>query len=141
MTLLERRETGSVPSRRQLTALLPHVFVSWALCTATMMIGLAVASEETALVVHAIGAPMFSGVVSWNYYRRFFYTTPLQTATAFVSFVIVVDFFLVALVINQSLEMFASLLGTWIPFVLIFASVYLVGGWMKRSQGGAPQHG
>jgi len=141
MTLLERRETSSIPSRRQLTALLAHVFVSWALCTATMMIGLAVASEETALVVHAIGAPIFSGVVSWNYYRRFFHTTPLQTATAFVSFVIVVDFFLVALVINQSLEMFASLLGTWIPFILIFASVYLVGEWMKRSHGGAPQHG
>jgi hypothetical protein len=44
-----------------------------------------------------------------------------------VGFVILVDFFLVALVINRSLEMFASPLGTWIPFALIFASTYLTG--------------
>jgi hypothetical protein len=65
--------------------------------------------------------------VSLNYFRRFNYTTPLQTAFIFVSFVILVDFFIVALVINQSLEMFTSLLGTWIPFALIFISTYLMG--------------
>jgi hypothetical protein len=33
----------------------------------------------------------------------------------------------VALVINHSLAMFASLLGTWIPFGLIFGSTLLPG--------------
>jgi len=51
----------------------------------------------------------------------------LQTALIFVGFVIVVDFFLVALLINRSLEMFTSLLGTWIPFALIFTSTYVTG--------------
>jgi hypothetical protein len=37
------------------------------------------------------------------------------------------DFFVVAMLINRSFEMFASLLGTWLPFMLIFASSYLVG--------------
>ena len=37
------------------------------------------------------------------------------------------DFFVVALIINRGLEMFASLLGTWIPFALIFTSTYLTG--------------
>ena len=36
-------------------------------------------------------------------------------------------FFVVALLINRSFEMFASLLGTWIPFALIFLSTYLTG--------------
>jgi len=39
----------------------------------------------------------------------------------------VVDFFVVALLIMGSLEMFGSALGTWIPFALIFASTYLTG--------------
>jgi len=30
--------------------------------------------------------------------------------------------------------MFASILGTWIPFALIFGSTYLVGTFLKRSQ-------
>jgi len=38
-----------------------------------------------------------------------------------------VDFFVVGLVINRSLEMFTSVLGTWIPFALIFASTWLAG--------------
>ncbi len=37
------------------------------------------------------------------------------------------DFFVVALLINRSLEMFASPLGTWIPFALIFVSTWLTG--------------
>jgi hypothetical protein len=37
------------------------------------------------------------------------------------------DFLVTALIINRSLAMFASALGTWIPFCLIFASTWLSG--------------
>ncbi len=70
---------------------------------------------------------MFFTLISLNYFKKFNYTPPLQTALIFVSFVIFVDFFLVALIINRSLDMFKSLLGTWIPFILIFTSIYLTG--------------
>jgi len=112
---------------KRLIIILVHAFVGWALCTATMLIGMATMSLAKALVVHAIGAPIFFGLVSLVYFRKFNYTTPLQTAVIFVSFVIVVDFFVVALLVNRSLEMFASVLGTWIPFALMFASTYLTG--------------
>jgi len=42
------------------------------------------------------------------------------------------DFFVVTLLINRSLEMFTSLLGTWIPFALIFTSTYLTGLLVRR---------
>lgn len=137
--------SGQLPAtatyRQQRLVLLGHAFVAWALCSATMMIGMEVASVETALVVHAVAAPIFAGAVSWNYHRRFGYTTPLQSAVTFVSFVIVVDFFLVALVIERSLEMFTSPLGTWIPFLLIFSATYLLGWVVERSQGRTtPRH-
>lgn len=51
----------------------------------------------------------------------------LPTALVFTGFVAIVDFFLVAMVILGSLEMFASPLGTWIPFMLIFLSTWLTG--------------
>jgi len=66
-------------------------------------------------------------IVSLIYFKKINYTTPLQTAMVFVGFVIEVDFFVVALLINRSLEMFTSLLGTWLPFALIFVSTYLTG--------------
>jgi hypothetical protein len=113
--------------RKTFVVLALHAFVGWALCAATMGIGMAVTSLETTLVVHAAGAPIFFGLISWNYFTRFPRTSPLRTALFFVSFVIFVDFFLVALLINKSLEMFTSPLGTWIPFALIFASTYLTG--------------
>ena len=112
---------------KKLSVILAHAFIGWALCAATMGIGMAVTTLQTTLIVHAIGAPIFFAGVSWIYFRNFHYTSPLHTALIFVSFVIVVDFFGVALLINRSLEMFASLLGTWIPFVLIFTSTYATG--------------
>lgn len=117
---------------RKVLIILAHAFVGWALCTASMMIGMATMSIDSALIVHAIGAPIFFTVVSLVYFNRFNYTSPLRTALIFVSFVIVVDFFLIALIINRSLEMFASPLGTWIPFALIFTSTYVTGLLVNR---------
>lgn len=138
MTLTQTRPP-STSVRRQRGILVAHAFVSWALCTAAMMIPMALVSVEFALVVHAIGAPIFAGTISWNYYRRYGYTTPLQTALTFVGFVIVVDFFLVALVIERSFEMFTSPLGTWIPFASIFLAAYLMGRWVENRHGYAAQ--
>ena len=112
---------------RQILVILTHAFVGWALCAGTMAIGPAVTTLQNALIVHAIAVPIFFFGVSMIYFSRFDYTTPLQTAVIFVGFMMLVDFFLVALVINKSLEMFTSRLGTWVPFALIFASTYLTG--------------
>lgn len=119
-------------------ALLTHASISWALCAAAMMIPMALVSVEFALVFHAIAAPIIAGTVSWNYFRRFGGTSPLRTALVFVGFVIVVDFFLVALVIERSFEMFTDPLGTWIPFASIFAVTYLVGRWTTRPSATTP---
>jgi hypothetical protein len=118
---------------RKITTVLIHAFVGWALCAATIGIGLAITSVDNALIAHAIGAPIFFMIVSLLYFKKFNYTTPLQTAMVFVGFAICLDFFVVALLINKSLAMFASLLGTWIPFVLIFVSTYLTGVCAGRS--------
>ena len=107
--------------------LLAHAFVGWVLCFATIGIGRAITSMDITLIVHAILAPIFFAIVSLVYFRNFHYTTPLQTAAIFIAFVMAMDFILVALLINKSLEMFTSLLGTWIPFALIFFSTYLTG--------------
>ncbi len=41
--------------------------------------------------------------------------------------ILFLDFFVVALMVQKSLEMFASPIETWIPFTLIFTSTYLIG--------------
>ena len=120
-------QEGQSLSKKQMAIIAIHAFIAWALCAATMGIGMVVTSIQTALIVHAIGAPIFSAGISFNYFKKYNYTSPLKTAIIFVSFVILVDFFLVAMVINKSFDMFTDPLGTWIPFALIFASTYLTG--------------
>ena len=114
---------------KKLMIILAHGLVGWALCGAIIWIGMGVTSMENTLIIHAIGAPVIFGAIASIYFRAFNYTTPLQTAIIFVSVVIFMDFFVVALLIEKSFEMFASLLGTWIPWALIFTSTYLTGLW------------
>jgi len=116
----------------KITILLAHAFVGWMLCAATMGIGMAVTSMDNTLIVHAVAAPIFFAGISLVYFRKFNYTTPLQTAGTFIAFVIAMDFFVVAMLINRSFEMFTSLLGTWIPFGLIFVSTWLTGLFVAR---------
>ncbi len=112
---------------QRIAVIVVHGLIGWALCGAIMWIGMAVTSMENTLIIHAIGAPIVFGAIASIYFRAFNYTTPLQTATAFIAIVIFMDFFVVALLIEKSFGMFANPLGTWIPFGLSFASTYLVG--------------
>ena len=120
---------------KRFAVVLLHAFVLWTLCSAIMGIGLGteVASIETVLIVHAVAAPVISAAVSMVYFKKFAYTTPLQTASIFVAFIVVMDFFVVALLILGSFEMFASVLGTWIPFAAMFAAIYLTGVCVRKA--------
>jgi uncharacterized membrane protein len=104
---------------------LVHAFFGWALCFATIGIGRMVTSLDNALIAHAVAAPVIFFVITRVYMARFAYLTPLGTALVFTGFIVVTDFVVVALVINRSLDMFASALGTWIPFGSIFLSTWL----------------
>ena len=112
-----------------------HAFVGWALCGATIGIGRTITTMEITLIVHAIAAPIIFSVVTTVYYRKFAYTNPLATAIIFVGIVIAMDAGLVAPVFEKSYEMFTNLLGTWIPFGLIFLSTYLTGYLLSKSNG------
>lgn len=112
--------------------ILLHGFTGWALCGAIMGIGMVITTIERALIIHAVGAPVIFAAVSFIFFKWFNYTTPIQTAAVFVLLVIFMDFFVVALLIEKSFEMFSSLLGTWIPFFLIFISTYLTGKVQSR---------
>jgi hypothetical protein len=114
-------------SVKQWLVILAHAFVLWALCGAIMFIGMGIWPMGTTLIVHAVGAPIIAAGISLLYFKKFNYTSPLVTAAIFVGFVILVDFFLVAMVINKSFEMFQSFIGTWLPFILIFSATYLTG--------------
>lgn len=111
----------------KLLVVLIYAFIGWTICGAVMFIGTAVTSELIALIIHAIAAPIIFAVVSSYFFKRYNFTTPLETAALFVAFVILMDFIVVGLLINRSLAMFGNVLGTWIPFALIFISVYYTG--------------
>ena len=112
---------------KQIVIILAFALMGWAACGATMGIGMILTTIESTLIIHAIGAPIYFIILSLIYFRKFSYTPPLATAVVFIAFVIFVDFFLVALVINQSLNMFRSFFGTWLPFLLIFTATWVTG--------------
>jgi hypothetical protein len=109
-----------------------HAFIVWALCGATIAVGRSVTTMGTTLIIHAILAPIFAFVISLVYYKKFNYTSPILTAFIFLLFVFALDAGLVAPVFEKSYDMFKSVLGTWIPFTLIFLSTYVNGLIIKR---------
>lgn len=112
---------------RKLAVITAHALVLWLVCGALMFGGMSLASLDAALLIHALGAPVVAALVSWHYFKRFHYTTPIVTACLFVGMIIFLDAFVVALLIEQSFAMFTSFIGTWLPFILIFGATVLTG--------------
>ena len=106
-----------------------HGLIGWAYCGVLIGIGRQFLPMHATLVVHAVGAPVGFALISLSYYRKFAFTSPWQTAFAFLGIVVALDLFLVAPVFEKNYAMFASALGTWIPFALIFAATYFTGRW------------
>ena len=69
---------------RKLIIVLTHAFVGWALCGATIAIGMSTTTQENTLIIHAILAPAYFLLLTTFYVRKFNYTTPLQTALVFI---------------------------------------------------------
>jgi hypothetical protein len=115
--------------------------VGWGLCglsfyagvSITSITGVSITSITNALIIHAIAAPIIFYFISLLYFKKFNYTTPVQTAIYFLGIVILLDFFVVSLLINKNFDMFLSPLGTWIPFLLIFLSTFLTGSYYTQT--------
>ena len=104
-----------------------HALVGWGLCGAIIGIGRSVTSMDNTLIIHAVAVPIIFSTVSLLYFRFFHYTRPLQTATIFLGVAVGLDLFLIAPFAEKSFAMFSSILGTWIPFALIFLATWLTG--------------
>ena len=118
--------------RSQKTAVvIAHALVGWAYCGAIIGLGRQLFSVRTTLVLHAIGAPVGFALMSLFYYRRYAFTSPLLTPVAFLGVVVALDLFFVAPAFEKSYTMFSSVLGTPVPFALMFAATYLTGQWAR----------
>ena len=131
MNVLEERKQLDLKAA---VIILVHGIVGWALCGSIVMIGREIWPMDTTLIIHAIGAPIIAAGLSLIYFNFFNYTTPLQTAVIFVGIAILMDLVVVALLIENSFEMFASLIGTWVPWALMFISTYLVGNLITKGK-------
>ena len=114
-------------TRARAATIVAFAIVGWALCAAAIGIGFALMAERGALILHAIVAPIALAGLSWVYFTRFGYARPLTTALLFVAIVVALDVFVVAILIQRSLAMFARPLGTWAPLFLIFTSSWTAG--------------
>jgi hypothetical protein len=103
------------------------MFIGWAACAALIGIGRSYTTMENTLIIHGAAVPIIFGLISFVYFKKFNYTSPLRTGIIFLLFIVAMDFFVVAILVEKSLAMFKSLLGSWIPFASIFITVYLVG--------------
>ena len=113
----------------------------WAFCGALVGIGRQFLSMDSTLILHAIGAPIGAAFFSWLYFRNYSFTSPLVTGAVFVGVALTLDFFVVALLIEKSFGMFASVLGVWIPQALIFSASYLTGRFIEARTASAREEG
>jgi len=115
---------------RRTLLLLVFALVGWALCGATIGVGRQLLPMEQVLVVHAIAAPLIFGVLAYFHARHFASLRPLPTGVVCLGVVVLMDAGLVAPFLENSFAMFRSPIGTWIPFALIFVSVWASSHWV-----------
>jgi hypothetical protein len=120
--------------RASVAALIAHGILGWAACGALMGVLLATVSEQSAIIGHAVGAPIIFAVVAAHLFLRGGGRRPIFVAGIFTAIVIALDALIVAWLVQRSFAMFSSALGTWVPFALIFVSTFVTGRLLWRGR-------
>jgi hypothetical protein len=113
--------------------LLSLALVLWGASGGVMTIGRRIWSLDTALRVHLVAAPIFAFVV--GALRRILAPAfdPALHAVAITSVVMALDALVVGPVFERSYATFGSVIGTWLPFALIFLAIWVAGIWVPAS--------
>lgn len=104
-----------------------HATVGWGLCAATMGALLESVGTSTAILWHAISTPLLFTAVAWHYFRLPGARDPLPTALLFVLSVGLLDLIVVGGLLQHSLTLLTSVLGTWLPLALVMLVTWTVG--------------
>lgn len=105
---------------RSFSRLITHAVVAWVACAATMIALLKLTNLMTAVIVHAIAAPLFFVAIGWHYFRARGAREAVPTAIVWTAIVVLLDLIVVAGAAQHGLEIFKSVIGIWLPFGLIF---------------------
>jgi menaquinone-dependent protoporphyrinogen oxidase len=109
--------------------LVAHGMVGWAACAAVMAVLLHVSSVDMALAIHLIAAPVIFALVAQHYFRARGARDSMTSAVAFVATVALLDLIVVSGLVQHSVAMFRSAIGTWVPFALIGVVTWATGEW------------
>ncbi len=112
---------------RSLGRITTHAIIGWAMCAAAMGALIAGTNPRTALFLHGVAAPFLFVWIASSYFARPTSWSPLRAALAMAAIVALLDFVIVACFLEHSLAMFRSLLGTWLPLLLVFLAVWATG--------------
>lgn len=128
VAVVEEHRAGTLgATARSLGRITIHGFIGWAMCAAAMGALIAGTSLRTALFLHGVAAPFVFVWISSSYFARATAWSPLRAALAMVAIVALLDFIVVASFLERSLAMFLSVLGTWLPLLLVFLAVWATG--------------
>jgi len=110
--------------------LVAFALVAWGLCGAIIGVARGLMPVESALIVHAVAAPIIAGSLAYVYARYCAGQAPLAIGAVFLGVVVVMDAGLIAPFVERSWDMFRSPIGTWIPFALIFLAAWGAALWV-----------
>lgn len=107
--------------------LLAASLVVWGLCGAVIGVGRRIWSIKTTLAVHLVAAPIFAFCLSALHRLAAPEFDPLLRAIVMTGVIMALDGLVVAPLFERSFAMFRSVVGTWLPFGLIFLASWTAG--------------
>lgn len=129
------------PPARSWGRLLAYGVVGWGLCAALTMALSQLSSIGVALVARAVFAPLVFLSISIRYFHPAGAREPLPTALFWSAIIAVLDAALVVGAVNGDFAKFTSIVGTWLPYSLVFVTTWLTGGLMSTMPWPKPQAG
>jgi hypothetical protein len=101
--------------------------VLWGACGGVIAIGRKLWSIDTTLRVHLVAAAIVAFLVAAAHRALAPDFDPLLRAAAITTIVMLLDALVVAPLFERSYAMFRSVIGTWLPFLAIFAACWAAG--------------
>ncbi len=112
---------------KKIIVLALFALIGWGICGIIYYYSEIYLRDHLAILIHFLTSPFIFAGLTHVYFTRFNYTRPVGTALIVIGSKVILDFLAIRFFWETNIDMFSNLMASWIPYVVSFFAIFLIG--------------
>lgn len=112
---------------KELLTLIGFGFISWLFSLGIRILAPMIMPDAYIIILNAVFVPMVAFFLAIGYYAMYKDSFAMVSALIFTVSILVLDMIIYSTILGYGFGIYASLMKSWIPYLIVFIAIFLAG--------------